>query len=99
MANRSVIAELTYYARPRTVPLRMWDRDLHPDDHFQMTMRLTPKDGHVLLALLPGEGNVVLPDFASAAPLTTISIPIGGHHRRDVSLFDARGYRGPVTGR
>jgi 4-amino-4-deoxy-L-arabinose transferase-like glycosyltransferase len=99
VANRSVIAELTYYARPRTVPLRMWDRDLHPDDHFQMTMRLTPKDRHVLLALLPGEGNVVLPDFASATPLTTISIPIGGHHRRDVSLFDARGYRGPVTGR
>lgn len=98
-ANRSVIAELTYYARPRTVPLRMWDRDSHPDDHFQMTMPLTPASTRVLLVLLPGEEQAVLPGFASATPLGTVAIPIGGHHTRVTTLFDARGYRGPSRAR
>ena len=95
-ANRSVAAELTYYARPRPVPLRMWGRDSHPDDHFQMTMPLTPAATRVLLVLLPGEEQVVLPGFASATRLETLAIPIGGHHTRVTTLFDARGYRGPA---
>lgn len=94
-ANRSVVAELSYYARPRAVPLRMWDRDSHPDDHFQMTMPLTPASRRVLLVLLPGEEPLVLEGFASVTPLETVSIPIGGHHTRVTTLFDARGYRGP----
>jgi len=98
-ANRSVMAELTYYLRPRPVPLRMWDRDDHPDDHFQMTMPLTPASTHVLLVLLPGEEQAVLPGFASATPLSTVVIPIGGHHTRVTTLFDARGYRGPSHAR
>ena len=95
VANRSVIAELTYYARPRPVPLRMWDRDTHADDHFQMTMPLTPASSRVLLVLLPGEEPVVLGTFTSVTLLNTIRVPIGGHHTRVTVLFDARGYRGP----
>ncbi len=98
-ANRSIVAELTYYAPARPVPLRMWDRDLHPDDHFQMTMRLTPATPRVLLVLLPGEVSVVLPSFDSATPLGTISLPIGGHHQRVTPLFDARGYHGAAAAR
>jgi hypothetical protein len=94
-ANRSTMAELTYYARSRTVPLRMWDRDLHDDDHFQMTMRLTRPAPRTLLVIGPDETAEVLPTFDSATRIRTVVIPIGGHHTRTTLLFDARGYRGP----
>lgn len=92
-ANRSTMAELLYYARP--LPLRMWDRDLHDDDHFQMTMRLTRPANRVLLAVAPDEAHEVLATFDSAAALSTLVVPIGGHHTRTTVLYDARDYRGP----
>jgi 4-amino-4-deoxy-L-arabinose transferase-like glycosyltransferase len=95
VANRSTIAELTYYARPRALPLRMWGRDSKPHDHFQMTMPLTRQTRRVLLLLDPEEERVVLPTFESADSLGRISVPIGGHHARVTALFDARFYRGP----
>ncbi len=96
-ANRSVIAELTYYARPHPVPLRMWGPDASPHDHFQMTIPLTVKDTRVLLVLLPGEQRHVLPSFESARRLGTIAVPLGRHHKRVTLLYDARGYRGPAS--
>ena len=96
-ANRSVFAELLYYARPRTLPMRMWDKDRHDDDHFQMTMRLTPPADRVLLVLGPDETGDVLPTFDSFARIATSSIPVGGHHTRTIFLFDAHDYRGPQT--
>jgi 4-amino-4-deoxy-L-arabinose transferase-like glycosyltransferase len=94
-ANRSTMAELLYYARPRTTPMRMWDSDLHDDDHFQMTMRLTHPMRRVLLVIAPDEAHQVLPTFDSATALLTIVVPIGGHHTRTTTLYDARDYRGP----
>jgi 4-amino-4-deoxy-L-arabinose transferase-like glycosyltransferase len=96
-ANRSTFAELLYYARPRTTPMRMWDRDTHDDDHFQMTMRLTRPAHRVLLVLGGDETKDVLPTFDSATLAKTVTIPVGGHHTRTSLLFDARDYRGPQT--
>lgn len=93
--NRSVVAELVYYARASTVPIRMWDADSHDDDHFQMTIRLTPQSKRVLLAILPKDEDAVLPTFDSVDRLGSIVMPIGGHHTRTILLFDARNYRGP----
>ena len=95
-ANRSIMAELLYYAQPREVALRMWDRDRHDDDHFQMTMRLTPPAHHVLLVLSPDEAGPVLRTFDSATLLNTVAIPIGGHQIRATQFYDARNYRGPA---
>lgn len=94
-ANRSVVAELVYYARASKVPIRMWGPDSRAHDHFQMTIRLTPLSDRVLLAILPKEEDTVLPAFDSVGRLRTIDTPIGGHHMRTILLFDARGYRGP----
>ncbi|MBI3675771.1 MAG: glycosyltransferase family 39 protein [Proteobacteria bacterium] len=96
-ANRSVIAELVYYARGRVIPMRMWDKDTHDDDHFQMTMRLKPGTPHVLLVIAPDEDVEVLSTFRSATPIRTIVIPIGGHRQRIAQLYDARDYLGPQT--
>jgi hypothetical protein len=94
-ANRSVLAELLYYARPRAVPLRAWDANPLPRDHFQMTIPLTPSFHRVLLAIAPNEAPGVLVTFDSAKPLRTVTERVGGHRTRTLALYDARGYRGP----
>lgn len=94
-ANRSIMAELLYYAVPRTAFVRMWDRDLHDDDHFQMTLRLRAPAHRVLVAVSPGEAQDVLRTFDSSSLVDTVTIPIGGRHVRITQLYDARDYRGP----
>jgi 4-amino-4-deoxy-L-arabinose transferase-like glycosyltransferase len=96
-ANRSVMAELLYYALPRTTAMRMWDRDLHDDDHFQMTMRLTRPAQRVLLVISPDERGSVLPTFDSTSLVEIVAFHVGGRHARETELYDARGYRGPQT--
>ncbi|HEY5337770.1 MAG TPA: glycosyltransferase family 39 protein [Rhizomicrobium sp.] len=95
--NRSVMGELLYYAAPRTALVRDWDRDLHDDDHFQMTLRLTRPAHRVLMVLSPEEASSVRRTFDSFALISTVTIPIGGHHIRVTQLYDARDYRGPQT--
>jgi hypothetical protein len=96
-ANRSVMAELLYYALPRTTAMRMWDRDLHDDDHFQMTMRLTRPAQRVLLVISPDERGSVLPTFDSTTLVEIVTFHVGGRHARETELYDARNYRGPQT--
>jgi hypothetical protein len=96
-SNRSIMAELLYYAAPRTAFVRMWDKDLHDDDHFQMTLRLTPPAHRVLMVVSPQEAPDVLNSFDSNTLSNTVTIPIGGRHIRVTQLYDARDYRGPQT--
>jgi len=97
--NRSIVAELLFYARPCPTPIRMWARDLRIRDHFEMTLRLESGQVRVLLAVDPNAAGRVLATFDSAKPLTRISIPVGGRHVRLIDLYDARDYRGPRPGR
>ena len=96
-ANRSVMAELLYYARPRSASVRMWDIDLHDDDHFQMTMRLTAPVRRTLMVLMPDEAPSVSKTFDSFSLLKRIDTPIGGMHHRIIVLYDAMNYRGPQS--
>jgi len=96
-ANRSIMAELLYYAAPRTAFVRMWDKDRHDDDHFQMTLRLQAPAHRVLMVLAPQEAPFVLGSFDSNTLIDTVTIPIGGHRLRITQLYDARDYRGPQS--
>jgi hypothetical protein len=96
--NRSIAAELLYYARPRTTPIRVWARDLRIRDHFEMTLRLDRGAPRVLLAIEPAAAGRVLATFDSAKQLARVSIPVGGHHVRVIDLYDAHDYRGPRPG-
>jgi hypothetical protein len=96
-ANRSIMAEILYYARGQSTPMKMWDRDLHDDDHFQMTMRLAPSSKHFLLVITHEEVPDVLATFDSATPITTVDASLGKHRTRATVLYDAHGYRGPQT--
>jgi uncharacterized membrane protein YbaN (DUF454 family) len=92
--NRSIAAELLYYARPQRAPIRVWARDVNIRDHFEMTMRLQPGSKRVLLAIEPAAAKRVLATFDSAALIRSSRIPVGGHHQRFIGLYDARDYRG-----
>ena len=93
--NRSIAAELLYYARPYGAPMRVWARDLSIRDHFEMTMRLAAGTRRVLLVLEPASAGRVLATFDSAVRVKIIATAIGGHHQRVTALYDARHYRGP----
>jgi hypothetical protein len=93
--NRSVMAELLYYAKPRTVPIRAWARDFNARDHFEMTSRLEPGTAHVLLAIEPSAAGRVLPTFDSADLVKRVELRVGGRRTRAIALYDARNYRGP----
>jgi 4-amino-4-deoxy-L-arabinose transferase-like glycosyltransferase len=93
--NRSVLAELLYYARPRRFAIRMWDADLTNHNHFDMTLRLSPPAPRVLLVLSPADADQVLPTFDSVRTLATLATPVDAPHVRVMRLYDARFYRGP----
>ncbi len=92
--NRSVVAELLYYARPRAQPIRIWARDFQVRDHFEMTLRLAPPAKRVLLTIEPPSAQRVLTTFDLAKLLKVVSIRVGGHRTRVIDLYDARDYRG-----
>jgi len=95
--NRSVVAELLYYATPRKAPIRIWDRDLKSDNHFQMTLRLERPAGRVLIVVSPEDASRVLATFDSATRVDRLTFGVGGRHARVMDLYDALDYRGPLT--
>ncbi|HEX3945274.1 MAG TPA: glycosyltransferase family 39 protein [Rhizomicrobium sp.] len=98
-ANRSVLAELLYYARPRSVPIKAWDRTAVPHDHFQMTMPLRAGTQRVLLITMPDDSSAILSSFDSRRLVRRIVIPLGRHRQRVVALYDAHFYRGAQDAR
>jgi len=93
--NRSILAELLFYARPRSAPIRAWDRNAAPHDHFQMAIPLRPASHRVLVVIAPAEAPVVTRTFDSFRLIRTVRIPIGGNSARVTQFYDAQGYKGP----
>lgn len=94
-ANRSVLAELLYYVRPRPVPVRAWDRTKEPHDHFQMTIPLRRGARRVLMVASRQEAPQILSTFDSRRLVRTLRISLGAHRTRALALFDARNFHGP----
>jgi 4-amino-4-deoxy-L-arabinose transferase-like glycosyltransferase len=95
VANRSTLAELLYYGRPRSIPIRAWDKSAVPLDHFQMTVPLLSGIGHVLVVSAPDEAPAILSSFDSQHLVSTLKIPLGSHHTRVLALYDAWNFHGP----
>lgn len=93
--NRSIVAELLYYTPFSAAHIRMWAGDLAARNHFEMTLRLAPATGRVLLAIDPTGAGRVLATFDSARLLKHVVIAVGGGRTRAINLYDARNYRGP----
>jgi 4-amino-4-deoxy-L-arabinose transferase-like glycosyltransferase len=93
--NRSLMGALLYYARPRSIPLLIWDRDLRVENHFEMTALLTPAiGGRVLLVTDRNDPAPVIATFAHARFIGDITADLGGGKRRVTHLYEADGYRG-----
>ena len=93
--NRSLTAELLYYARPLPVPIKAWSPTPRPHNHFQMTMPLRIPARRVLLVLTPQNARAMTSAFDSAALVGDVVVSVGGHHPRVTELYDARGFHGP----
>lgn len=98
--NRSLMGSLLYYARPRAVPVLIWDRDMNITNHYEMTAPLTPEmKGRVLLVTDRSNPSVVLETFAASRLTNDFTVDLGGGKQRITHLYEAEGYRGPVSDR
>ncbi|MGQ0741427.1 MAG: ArnT family glycosyltransferase [Alphaproteobacteria bacterium] len=97
--NRSVIAALLYYARPRSIPILIWNRDLRVANHFEMTLPLTAAHaGRVLLVTEKARPDAPPASFARARLSREFVADLGGGKKRVTLLYEAEGYR-PVSDR
>jgi len=92
--NRSLTAELLYYARPLPVPVRAWSPSPRPHNHFQMAMPLTRPASRVLFVVPPEDARSVTATFDSAVLVADVVVSVGGHRPRVTELYDAHGYHG-----
>jgi hypothetical protein len=92
--NRSVIAELMYYAQPLGPFLRALRNDPVPHDHFQLTIPLLPSETRVLVVTNPHMAPATLALFDSKTRVRAIAIAVGGHGKRLTELYDATGFHG-----
>ncbi len=94
--NRSLMASLLYYARPRHVSVLIWDPDQRVTDHFEMTAPLTAAvTGRVLLVTDRPGSAPLLSTFAHTRLIGDFVTALGGGKLRITHLYEADGYRGP----
>ena len=94
--NRSLMASLLYYARPRTIPILMWAPDTSVMNYFEMTAPFTSgTGGKVLLVTDRSDTANVLATFKASRLKGDVIAELGGGKRRITHLYEAEGYRGP----
>ncbi len=93
--DRLVTAEMLYYLRDESVPVRSWRPGDVPRDHFEFSR---PFDGNaqdpVLLVSLRPNVRHVSDHFARAEPLTSQKVAAGPKSVRTVYLTALSGYKG-----
>jgi 4-amino-4-deoxy-L-arabinose transferase-like glycosyltransferase len=92
--NRSVIASLLYYARPRPIPVLIWNRDRRIANHFELTLPLTfAYAGRVLLVSEKAKPETVSASFAHARLIKEFVAELDGGKKRVTRFYEAEGYR------
>ena len=98
--NRSLMASLLYYARPRDIPMLIWNGDSRISNHFEMTAPLTSgMKGRVLLVTDKADASNVLATFDRSRLTSDFSADLGGGKKRVTHLYEAEGYRPAVSDR
>lgn len=92
--GRFVHASLAYYLRHSDVPLRAWDADGIPRDHFQMTAPFgKADDGRVLLVSLKKKTPMMLERFEHVRFIDTVVLDIGRGRTRSLRLYELSGLK------
>ncbi len=92
--EREVMGELLYYARPRDIPVVMWDYERRPRNHYELLMRIGPDTGRrVLFVSRTKDPAYVLARFAASESLGEITVPLDPKRTRTVYLFALEGFK------
>ncbi len=92
--DREIMGELLYYARPRAIPIVMWDYGVPPRNQYELTMRMDTQTGaHALYVtqapILPG----VAAQFQSVEPRGTIVTILDAKRARKIYLYAVKGFQ------
>jgi hypothetical protein len=85
--DREDMASLYYYARARSVPLRMWPRE-HAGNEYEAAYALRPEEAsHVLLVTRKSDVSDLTRAFASSERITTIETRLDSKRTRVFFLY------------
>lgn len=91
--ERSVTAELIYYMRNDTTPIKAWREGERPSDHFELTRPFAGSAGKpVLLVSLTDAPEHILSRFASTRRLSVIDLKTSSGKARRATFFALEGY-------
>jgi 4-amino-4-deoxy-L-arabinose transferase-like glycosyltransferase len=92
--ERDAMGALLYYARPRSIPVTMWDHHWPTRNHYEMTARITQMTGGNTLFVTGDKDPAHIYDrFQSVAELGPILIDIGGAKTRAYYMFHCVGFQ------
>ena len=92
--DRSVTAELLYYLRYETTPIRAWAPDDRPRDHYQLTQAFRGKlPEPALLVAIGGIPYAVADRFSSVEYIAVENIPAGAGAPRRVTFARLSGFK------
>lgn len=91
--DRETMGALIYYARPRAVPVVMWNWSKPPRNHYEMAMTFEPTtEARVLLVSPVEKPEYILDHFRSVVSLGRVTIRLDAKRRRIHYLFTLEGY-------
>lgn len=86
--DRLVFGEMLYYARPLAAPLKMWDANNLPENHFELNDPLTRDSGRLVLFVTRSKDpSKVLSAFRHVTEIGRMSTEIGGGRTRDFTFY------------
>jgi 4-amino-4-deoxy-L-arabinose transferase-like glycosyltransferase len=91
--HRALYFELAYYGRDLDLPpVRMWLLHAAPRNHAEAQGPMRPEDGVRALVVhsVPSYTPLIETDFLSTASLDSVSIPLGGGEKRDLTFAIGR---------
>lgn len=91
--DRALMGELLYYAKPRRVPVVMWDWARPPRNHYELAMRVDAKAGARVLYVNPYDGpDDVLSRFESVERLGQVTVMLDAQRFRTTYLYALEGF-------
>lgn len=94
--DRWYTAELLYYLRDSTVPIKAWRPSPAPRDHYELTRPFGKGVGEPVLLVTPhAAAEYITGHFAAAEPLGAKRVPAGPKGHRTVHFYALTGFKGP----
>ncbi|MCC7260012.1 MAG: glycosyltransferase family 39 protein [Alphaproteobacteria bacterium] len=93
--NRTMAAEMLYYATPKPVEVVKWNADGVIEDHYELTTHMEGREGQDFLYPTQEKNPTeILSRFASATKVATIRIPITHDYTREHDVYFLQSFKG-----